>query len=117
MSFKEWLESTDGFGIRYTHRDGRGLMNNQSLDYDRLTDDELSDVEDGYLSLAQPPRFLHSQPDVMFVFTPDGDKRHRPLIRLLKKASRSGVLRQMVDLAGHQVVWDSGDGQLGVKPA
>lgn len=113
--FKEWIESVGGLGIRYTHKDGRGLMNNQSLNYDKLDDDEHSDIEDAYLGLAQPPSFLHSQPDIMFVFTHEGEKKHRQLIRLLKKASKSGVVRQEVDISNYQIVWDSGDGQLGLK--
>lgn len=113
--FKEWLIS-ESIGIRYIHNDGRGLMNNSSLNYDKLDDDEYSDVEDEYLGLRQPPSSLHNQ-EVVFVFTPEGEQRHRRLIELLTKASKRGVRREEIDISGYRVIWDSGDGQLGLVRA
>jgi len=112
--FKEWLrESVGEIGIRYIHNDGRGLMNNSSLNYDKLDDDEAADVEDEYLGLSQPPSSLHNQ-EVIFVFTVDGERRHSRLIELLTKASKRGVRREQIDLSSYRVIWDSGDGQLGL---
>src|SRR4051812_28803038 len=42
---KEWMEALDMIGIRYIHNDGRGLMNNSSLNYDKLSDEEAGDIE------------------------------------------------------------------------
>ena len=40
-SFCEWLlENNLEKAYRYEHDDGSGLMNNSSLNYDKLTDDE-----------------------------------------------------------------------------
>lgn len=111
---KRLKESVGEIGIRYTHKDGRGLMNNSSLNYDKLDDDEYAEIEDGYLGLRQPPTWLHNQ-RVLFVFTPEGEQRHRRLIELLTKASKRGVRRDTINLSGHEIVWDSGDGQLGLS--
>lgn len=114
LDFETWLENQNVY-IRYVHNDGRGLMNNSSLNYDKLDDDEYSDVEDEYLGLQQPPSTMHNQ-EVLFVFTPEGEARHRRLIELLSKASRTGVKRIEVPAAGYKVVWQSSDGQLGLVP-
>lgn len=113
MNFKQWLENIQ-LGIRYIHNDGRGLMNNSSLNYDKLNDDEYSEVEEEYLSLNQPPRNLHNQ-KILFVFTPEGEKKNHKLIKLLTKASKTGVKRIEVDLSNYEIVWQSNDGQLGLK--
>jgi hypothetical protein len=110
MNFREWL----GELHRYAHRDGRGLMNNQSLDYDRLTDDEMAEVEELYLGLQQPPSSLHGQ-DVVFAFTLEGEKKHRRLIRLLSKASRTGVVRQRLDPEEYDTEWENDDGQVALR--
>ena len=116
LGARELLESSSpaGTAARYVHRDGRGLMNNSSLDYGRLDDDEAMEVEDEMLGMRQPPRELHGS-DLVFVFTPEGEARHSRLIALLTKASRTGVRRVDVPLSGMEVVWDSGDGQLALK--
>lgn len=114
MNFSKWIESQEVY-FRYVHNDGRGLMNNSSLNYDKLDDDEAADVEDEYLGLQQPPSVLHNQ-NIIFVFTPEGEVKHKKLIELLTKASKSGVQRIPVQLAGHEVVWQSSDGQIGLKP-
>jgi hypothetical protein len=110
--FKEWLmhESTV---VRYVHNDGRGLMNNSSLNYSKLNDDEYFDLEDQFLNLQQPSSDLHNK-QILFVFTMEGEKKHQKLINLLTKASKSGVKRKEIDLSDYIVVWDSGDGQLGL---
>lgn len=112
--FREWLlHESAGVGIRYSHRDGRGLMNNSSLNYDKLDDDEAAEVEDEYLGLQQPPSSLHNQA-VIFVFTANGEQQHRRLIELLTKASKRGVIREELSLDGYNIIWQSSDGQLGL---
>lgn len=71
---------------RYIHNDGSGLMNNSSLNYDKLKDEEYFDVEKGYLRLQQPPSSLHDK-KIIFVFTTEGVEKHKKLIKLLVKAS------------------------------
>jgi hypothetical protein len=97
---------------RYVHGNGAGLMNNQALDYMCLTDEEESDVIDGYLGLQQPcdvPR------GAIFAFTEEGRKRHRRLLRLLAKASRYGVRITKLDPTKFEVVWYSDDGQVALR--
>ena len=88
-------------------------MNNTSLDYDKLDDDDYADVEEEYLGLQQPPSPLHNQ-QVIFVFTAEGVQRHQRLIELLTKASKTGVSREEIPLSQYQIVWQSMDGQLGL---
>lgn len=114
IKFIEYLESK--IGIRYIHKDGKGLMNNSSLNYDKLDDDEYAETEEEYLKLSQPPSVLHNQ-QILFVFTPDGELKHHRLIELLSKASKRGVIRQEIDLRNYEIVWDSKDGQLGLRNA
>ena len=111
-SFKNFFESQDVV-YRYIHNDGGGLMNNTSLDYDKLDDDDYADVEEEYLGLQQPPSPLHNQ-QVIFVFTAEGVQRHQRLIELLTKASKTGVSREEFPLSQYQIVWQSMDGQLGL---
>jgi len=112
LRFNLWLEMQN-IGIRYVHNDGRGLMNNSSLNYDKLDDDEHAEIEDEYLGLQQPPSSLHTQP-IIFVFTPEGEQRHRRLIELLTKASKRGVRREEVNIPDYEIAWQSSDGQLGL---
>lgn len=98
---------------RYIHNDGSGLMNNSSLNYDKLKDEEYFDVEDSYLSLRQPPSSLHDK-KIIFAFTTEGVEKHKKLIKLLVKASKYGVKKQKINLYNYEIVWDSGDGQLGL---
>lgn len=111
-TFKQFIESQTSY-IRYVHNDGRGLMNNGSLDYDKLNDDEYVEVEDEYLGLQQPPHFLHDKP-VIFAFTQEGEQKHRRLIELLSRASKTGVRREKIPAGKYQVVWESPDGQVGL---
>jgi hypothetical protein len=112
--FKLFFEN-QFFGIRYTHKNGEGLMNRDSFDLDKLNDDEYFEVEDGFLKLRQPHQSIHSLP-VIFVFTPEGEKKHKNLIRLLKKASKYGTKRIKLPLTDYEIVWNSNDGQLGLIP-
>lgn len=112
--FKNWVENTQNKAIRYIHKDGRGLMNNQSLNYDKLDDDEHDEVQTEYLGLQQPPYDLQNQ-NLTFVFTPEGEQKHKRLIDLLTIASKKGVIRQEIDLSQYQIVWTSSDGQLALK--
>jgi hypothetical protein len=116
MHFKKWfkIENTSNvFGIRYVHKDGNGLMNNASLNYDKLDDDEYFEVENGYLGLRQPPSELHGK-RVIFAFTEEGEKLHKRLIELLTKASKRGTRRDEINLSNYEIIWHSDDGQLGL---
>src|SRR5690606_31600559 len=73
-------------------------------------DAELTELMDFGL---QQPRGVPS--DAIFYFTPEGEKQHRRLLQLLKKASLGGVVRRQVPVDG-DVVWQSGDGQIAVVP-
>ena len=113
--FSHWLTEalTGNYYYRYVHGNGMGLMNNQALDYMRLSDEEEADVQDGYLALQQPRGVPAG---AIFVFTADGVRQHAKLIKLLKKASRFGVRGTKLDPSRYKVIWDSGDGQLAVVP-
>ena len=98
--------------VRYVHNDGRGLLNNQSLDRMKLTEDEeneLMDVMD--FGLQQPARSTTGQ----FYFTPEGDRQHARMIELLTKASKSGVQKREVRYTGTPN-WESFDGQVAIDP-
>lgn len=99
--------------IRYIHKNGLGLMNRAGFDIAKLADDDYFDLEDAFLSLRQPTSDLHNQ-NLIFAFTPEGESRHKRLIDLLTKASKRGTKRLVLPMAEHNVVWDSGDGQLGL---
>jgi hypothetical protein len=113
MNFLKFLENKN-IGYRYIHKDGRGLMNNSSLNYEKLDDDEYAEVEEEYLGLQQPPRELHGQ-EIIFVFTQDGEKKHQRLIQLLSKASKRGIRREETPLDQYEIIWQSTDGQIGLK--
>lgn len=115
LDFKLWIENESSFAIRYVHKDGNGLMNNNSLNYDKLDDEEYEEVQDGYLALQQPPSDLWGK-KIIFAFTNHGIQKHHQLINLLKKASKKGVIEQMLKLDDYEVIWDSRDGQLGLIP-
>lgn len=112
MNFKLWLENQY---IRIIHKDGTGLMNNQSLNYDKLSDDEYSDVEDGLLGLQQPPSELHGK-QLTFAFTPEGIRKHQGLVTLLTKASKKGTQTTSLNPDDYDVVWQSDDGQVALEP-
>ena len=107
-------EGDEGVYYRYVHNDGRGLMNNSSLNYDKLDDDESFEIEDEYLGLQQPHESDHGK-DLIFVFTPEGERKHKRLIELLSKASKTGVKRIELDPQDYEIEWESGDGQFGLK--
>ena len=111
--FKEYLEEKN-IVYRYIHRDRSGLMNNNSLDYSKLSDEEYFEVEEGYLGLTQPPSYLHSQ-EIVFAFTNKGEEKYKRLIMLLTKASKKGVIRQKLNLQDYEIVWNDSDEQLGLK--
>lgn len=113
MEFKKFLENENNIAYRYVHKDGRGLMNNSSLNYEKLEDEEYFDVEDGYLHLRQPSPDIQGL-NIIFAFTPEGVVEHKRLIDLLTKASKRGVIRQILDLNNYDIVWKSDDGQLGL---
>jgi hypothetical protein len=112
MNFKLFLETQY---IRIIHKDGTGLMNNQSLNYDKLNDDEYSDVEDELLGLQQPPSELHNK-KLIFAFTPEGLRKHQGLITLLTKASKKGTQTTNLNPNDYDIVWKSDDGQVALKP-
>ncbi|MCK9600114.1 MAG: hypothetical protein M0R06_13800, partial [Sphaerochaeta sp.] len=98
--------------VRYTHKDGTGLMNRAGLDLSRLTDAEESRLTDLWSTTLQQPG-----PGTrgVFYFTKNGEARHRELIRLLKKASKTGVVRTETTLKS-EPQWQSRDGQIAVEP-
>jgi hypothetical protein len=112
--FNEYLKEKNNNVYRYIHKDGNGLMNNNSLDYSKLSDDEYFEVEEDYLSLQQPPSSLHNQ-EIVFAFTNKGEEKHKKLIELLTKASKKGVVREKLNLQDYEIVWNDNDEQLGLK--
>jgi hypothetical protein len=110
------------FAYRYVHRDGTGLLNNSSLDYERIKrDQEIHDITQGLIGMQQPGWDINwNNPDrikgVIFAFTPEGEKEHRRLINLTSKISRTGIVRQKLRLVDYEIVWESNDGQLGLVP-
>jgi len=96
--------------IRYVHKDGTGLLNNTGLDRSKLSDaeeEELMRVMD--FGLRQPPHGTTGT----FYFTEAGEKKHAKMLRLLKKASKTGVVRKVTTLQS-EPSWQSNDGQIAV---
>lgn len=100
---------------RLIHTNGMGLLNNQALNYDKLEDDEYFEIEDAMLGLQQPPSILHGR-QITFAFTTEGLQKHRRLIELLSKSSKSAIRKIDINLNSHDIVWASTDGQLGLVP-
>jgi len=101
--------------IRFEHRDGLGLMNNSGLERGKLSDDEDFELDELLgLGLRQP---LGVASGAIFAFTPEGVKAHARLIKLLRKASKTGVRKILLDPAAYRVVWQSDDGQVALVPA
>jgi hypothetical protein len=99
--------------IRYTHADGKGLLNNQGLDRSKLTDDEefeLVDVMD--FGLQQPFEGIKG----VFYFTEEGERKHTRMLELLAKASIKGISRQEEYYIG-EPLWESNDGQISLDPS
>lgn len=124
ISRREWLslglrngwtrEASESY-YRFVHRDGRGLMNNGSLDRMRLSDDEEEELIDLFdFGLRQPPRGLDHRS--VFAFTQEGIEEHARLIELLTKASTSGVVQLSLPADEWDVVWRSDDGQVALIP-
>lgn len=111
--FNDYLKEKN-YVYRYIHKDGNGLMNNNSLNYDKLNDDEYQEVEEGYLSLQQPPSSLHNQ-KIIFAFSEKGVYKYKRLISLLTKASKKGVIIEKLNLNDYEIVWEDDSGQLGLK--
>lgn len=112
ITFLDFIETTSLAYYRYIHRNGLGLMNNQGLDRNRLTDDEEAELVDLMdFGLRQP---IQVPNNAIFAFTEEGKKRHSRLINLLKKASIYGVSMQKLPISNYRVIWDSGDGQVGL---
>ena len=96
--------------IRYTHKDGRGLLNNNSLDFSKLNDDEDQElIELRGLGLQQPTQGTTGT----FYFTQQGEIQHKRMIDLLSKASKTGVIRNETQLQTIPV-WESDDGQIAI---
>jgi len=114
-TFRDFIETAaTPVYYRYIHRNGLGLMNNQGLNRSRLNDDEEAELVDLMdFGLRQP---IQVPNDAIFAFTEEGKRRHLRLINLLKKASIYGVTMQKLPGVNYQVIWDSGDGQVGLRP-
>ena len=115
-TFFDFIETTGipVFYYRYVHRNGMGLMNNQGLNRDRLSDDEEADLVDLMdFGLRQP---IQVPSGAIFAFTEEGRQQHLRLINLLKKASVYGVTMQKLPSDKYRVIWNSGDGQVGLLP-
>jgi hypothetical protein len=112
MTFKEFVESKPVY-YRYIHRNGMGLMNNQGLNRSRLTDDEENELVDLLDFGLQQPRNV---PSSIFAFTEEGRQQHARLLKLLKKASTSGVVMQRLPADKYDVIWTSTDGQVALTP-
>ncbi len=99
--------------VRYTHKDGTGLLNNSGLDRSKLTDEEENELlELMDFGMQQPAAGVQGT----FYFTQEGEKKHARLLELLSKASRSGVVRTESQLTG-KITWESEDGQVAAMPA
>lgn len=95
--------------VRYTLEDGTGLLNRRAYDLGKLTDSEAQELSEllGF-SLQQP---LDVKGGATFAFTIPGEKKHRRMISLLKKAATGKVVRTEID-ASITPTWESSDGQL-----
>jgi len=116
-TFLQLLEAMDPAGpyYRYVHNNGAGLMNNQALDYMKLSDEEEAEVVDGYTGLQQPTS-ARVPAGAIFAFTEEGRRKHARLLNLLKKASKYGVRVSRLPAAKYDVIWVSSDGQVALLP-
>ncbi len=91
----------------------KGLLNAQALDYDKLTDEEMAEVETLLpLGLEQPTGVPAGS---VFYFTEQGLVKHARLIELLKKAARGRVV-ETTQYVPVQAAWTSRDGQVAIAP-
>jgi hypothetical protein len=91
----------------------RGLLNNQVLNYDKLSDDEMAEVEVLLPLGLQQPRDVPA--NATFFFTDEGLIRQNRLIELLKKAAKGRVI-ETTAYVPNDPVWTSNDGQVAVVP-
>ena len=116
QALSSWGEqSLDISFTRYIHSDGRGLMNNSSLDRSKLSDDEEFELIDLMDFGLEQPRDIPA--GCIFAFTEEGSIKHKRLIELLSKASVSGGIKEIsIDPSQYDVVWTSSDGQVALSP-
>ena len=88
---------------------GKGLLNNQVLDYAKLTDDEEAEVVQLLNYGLEQPRGVDSK--AQFYFTDEGMKTNARLIQLLRKAAK-GPVEEVVVNAPQKPLWSSSDGQI-----
>lgn len=98
--------------VRYVLENGMGLMNRGAYDMNKLSSNEALDLMDGLATGLQQP--LGVDGGNVFAFTPEGEKRHKKLLSLLKKAARAKV-RRIEMTVGAEPTWVSGDGQVAFK--
>jgi len=95
----------------FAHKDGKGLLDRSAWDLSKLTEDEeleLPELLD--FGLQQP---IDVPAGSKFYFTEEGLKKHAKLIRLIRKASKTGLVKEQTTLSG-KPVWESNDGQLAI---
>ena len=91
---------------------GKGLLNNQVLDYAKLTDAEEARVIELMNYGLEQPREVGN--DGVFYFTEEGLTKNAELIGLLKKAAKGRVKEETV-FAPKETMWSSRDGQIAVR--
>jgi len=113
-TFIQYIESQQNV-TRYVHLNGMGILNNAALDYSKLSDSQYESVEEEMLGMQQPPSFLHGK-SAIFAFTPEGEQKHKKLIKLLSKASKTKVIKKILKINQYDIVWTSVDGQVALIP-
>ena len=91
-----------------------GFLNNQALNYDKLSDDEMSEMETVLPLGLEQPRNVPAGAE--FHFTDAGLQKHERLITLAKKAAKIPVTTTVSHVSPKHVVWKSGDGQIAAMP-
>ena len=95
---------------RFTVR-GKGLLNNQALDYAKLTDAEEAEIVQLLNYGLEQPRGVKGG---VFYFTDEGLTKNARLIELLKKAAK-GPVEETTVFAPNKTLWSSRDGQIAVN--
>lgn len=98
---------------RYLQGSGKGLLYNPGLDFDRLDDDEMAEYEELMVALEQPPRGNNWGASIVFAFS--DESRWERLISLATKMSKTGVKRVELDPRKYDILWESDDGQVGLR--
>lgn len=107
---KRGKKGADAPLTRLTHRDGRGLLDRSAWDLSKLTDaEELKLPELLDFGLEQPKGVPTGS---KFYFTAEGMQKHKELVRLINKASRSGGLVKEARALDAEPIWKSQDGQV-----